>query len=59
MAYCALFKSHIDDETAAEIRETLNKGWVLGSERFKEDVAGLVRRRVRPLLKGRPARGDG
>jgi hypothetical protein len=32
---------------------------VLGGERFKEAIAGLVQRRVQPLPKGRPVRGDG
>jgi putative transposase len=58
-AYRALFKSHIGETTLGEIRETLNKGWVLGSEQFKDDVATLVQRRVRPLPKGRRERRNG
>lgn len=55
-AYRALFRSRLDEETLDEIRNTLNKGWVLGSKRFKEDIASLVQRRVQPLPKGRPVR---
>lgn len=59
MAYRALFRSRLDEQTLDEIRNTLNKGWVLGGERFKEDVASLVQRRVQPLPKGRPVRREG
>jgi putative transposase len=53
-AYRALFRSRLDEQTLGEIRDTLNKGWVLGSERFKGDIAALGQRRVQPLPKGRP-----
>jgi putative transposase len=55
-AYRALFKAHISEALLNEIRETLNKGWVLGSEQFKDKIAALGQRRVRPLPKGRPVR---
>jgi putative transposase len=55
-AYRALFKSQIEEQTLREIRDTLQKGWVLGSERYKNEIAALVSRRVQPLPKGRPAR---
>jgi putative transposase len=53
-AYRALFANHLSDSCLAEIRETTNNAWVLGSDRFKEEVAALANRRVRPLPKGRP-----
>lgn len=51
LAYRAMFKSSVDEDLVTEIRETLNKGWVLGDERFKKDVAALVERRVQPFAK--------
>lgn len=55
-AYRTLFKSQIEEQTLREIRDTLQKGWVLGSERYKNEIAALVSRRVQPSPKGRPAR---
>lgn len=56
MAYRALSRSRLDEQILGEIRDTLNKGWVLGSDRFKKEVAASVDRRVQPLPKGRPVR---
>jgi putative transposase len=36
-----------------EIREGLNKGMALGSERFKEEVEALTGRRLKPKKVGR------
>lgn len=58
-AYRALFRTRLDAETVNDIRNTLNTGWVLGDDRFKDEVAALVMRRVRPLPKGRPVRSNG
>jgi len=55
-AYCALFDSPLSENEIDTIREATNKAWVLGSERFREAVAALETRRVRPLPKGRPRR---
>lgn len=35
LAYRALFKSRLDEQTLGEIRNTLNKGWVLGGRAFQ------------------------
>ena len=47
---CALtLKSHADEiapGTVADIRECTNKSWVLGSERFKKEIATVVNRQV-------------
>lgn len=56
-AYRELFKVHVSEETATEIRNATNKGWALGNERFTEEIAAAVNRRVAPLLKGRPKQG--
>lgn len=58
LAYRAMAKSPVDEALVTEIRETLNKGWVLGADRFKKKVAALVERRVEPMQKGRPKRID-
>ena len=53
-AYRELFRHHLRGETLDEIRETTNKAWVLGSERFKAWLAKKTERRVAPLPRGRP-----
>ncbi len=53
-AYRALFKVHVSEEVLASIREATNKGWALGNERFMEEIASVVSRRVSQLPKGRP-----
>ena len=53
-SYRTLFKSHVSEEVLLAIRDSTNKGWVLGSDRFLEEVASEVSRRVAPLPKGRP-----
>jgi putative transposase len=50
--YRDLFKVHIDDKTLTEIRQSTQKGWALGSERFKDDIEFLIKRRTRPLSRG-------
>ena len=51
-AYRALFKASIDEKDLRAIRETTNKSWVLGSERFKSDVELLLQRQVAPKPRG-------
>ncbi len=53
-AYRALFNAHVSEEELVAIREATNKGWALGNDRFKQEVAAAARRRVAPLPKGRP-----
>ena len=52
IAYRELFKQVLDDETVNKIRESTNKAWVLGNDRFKEEIARMVERRISPLAKG-------
>ena len=47
--YRSYFNTHIDDKQLAEIRLSTQRGWALGSERFKDDVEKLTKRRTRPL----------
>lgn len=51
-AYRTLFEVHLDDMTLAEIRKATQKAWVLGNNRFKDDIERLLQRRTRPLPRG-------
>jgi putative transposase len=51
-AYKQLFKSSIDDEQVATIREATNKAWILGNERFCAQIAQLLDRRLLPKERG-------
>lgn len=51
-AYRALFDAHFDEKTLEEVRASINKAWVLGSERFSNLVAARLNRRASPLPKG-------
>ena len=58
-AYRELFRSHLSQQTIDEIREATNKAWVLGSARFKGQLAKKTKRRVAPLPRGRPPQRNG
>ena len=53
-SYRELFQPHIDGELLIDIRYALNKGLVLGTDRFKAEVEELTGRRVHPMKRGRP-----
>jgi len=53
-AYQALIDQQIEDEQLDEIRESTNKGWPLGTERFKADIEATLARAARPPKRGRP-----
>ena len=55
-SYRALFAEEVEESHLTAIREATNKGWALGDDRFREAIAAVVARRVRPLAKGRPRR---
>ncbi|MEO0443276.1 MAG: transposase [Pseudomonadota bacterium] len=46
-SYRVLFRGRIAERTLKEIREATNKAWVLGSDRFKEEIEQAANRRVR------------
>jgi len=48
-AYRDLFRVHLCEREVAEIRESTNKGWVLGSERFKDMIEEQLSRKLAPL----------
>lgn len=58
IAYRELVKAPMDAQRLGEIRDRTNKGWVLGSGRFREKVERLTERRAAPLPKGRPKRRE-
>jgi len=55
-AYRDLFKAHIDPELLSEIRSSTNGGFVLGSDRFKDEISSMLKRRVVPGKQGRPVK---
>ena len=55
-AYRALFQTGLSDSILDEIRVATNTGWVLGSKRFREEVAALLGRRTERARTRSPAR---
>ena len=51
-AYRLLFRHHIAESSVAAIRDATNKGWVLGSDRFKQRVQRQLGRQVEPSARG-------
>jgi len=50
--YAALFDEMIPDYTLEEIRHSINRAWVLGDERFKQQIEKQTGRRTSPLARG-------
>ena len=51
-AYRALFDARIPERTLEEIRESTNKAWVLGSDRFQKEMEQKMNRRAAPQSRG-------
>jgi putative transposase len=51
-AYRSLFKSALDPDTVDIIRENTNKAWVLGNDRFRQQIEGLLERQAAPKPRG-------
>lgn len=51
-AYRTLFKSRLSDAILNEIRSATNKAWVLGNDRFKEQIEVQLGRQVSPKPRG-------
>jgi putative transposase len=51
-SYMDLFKFQIPDYTLKEIRDSVNKAWVLGDARFKQQIEKQTGRRASPLPNG-------
>jgi len=54
LAYRQLFRLGIGKTDLDALREATNKGWVLGSDRFREEIERLSGRRSVAKLRGRP-----
>lgn len=52
MHYRDLFAFAVDDAVMVEIRETVNKGWALGSEKFKREAEVLLELKLSPQSRG-------
>ncbi len=46
LRYRGLFEAEIDGKMLQEIRSCTNKGWLLGSDRFKKEIAEHANRRI-------------
>ena len=53
-AYRALFTEHVEGQLLDDIRQAANKGLVLGSKRFVEEVEALTGKRLKEGSRGRP-----
>lgn len=51
-AYRSLFKLALDPATVDNIRENTNKAWVLGNERFRQQIENLLERQAAPKPRG-------
>jgi hypothetical protein len=56
IAYNSLFRVHLDPEGLRAIRDATNGNFVLGGQRFQQDIADQLKRRVTPGKSGRPVR---
>lgn len=52
-AYRELFRRELEPHVLEQIRTSTSGGFALGSERFQREMAERLRRRVRPLRRGR------
>ena len=57
-AYRALFRALIGENTLGMIRDATNKGWALGNDRFRAEIAECAQRRAGPSPRGRPKKGE-
>ncbi len=58
-AYRLFFSGYVDQQVIEELRLSTQKGMVIGSDIFKEQLADLHGRRVDNLKRGRPKNGKG
>lgn len=57
-AYRALFEQRMSERKLAEIRDATNKAWVLGGNRFQEEIERLLQRQAKPQARGGDRRSD-
>lgn len=58
-AYRKLFASDVAESDLSALRESVNKGWALGSNRFARKIEAIAGRRVAPLSRGGARKGAG
>ncbi len=51
-AYSSLFRVTVSENTLKEIRDATNRAWVLGDNRFQQEVEELMRRQAAPKARG-------
>lgn len=51
-AYRLLFKAQISEKILTEIRDSTNKSWVLGRDKFKAKIEKTTGRKVAPMQRG-------
>ncbi|HXA47583.1 MAG TPA: transposase, partial [Burkholderiaceae bacterium] len=56
IAYRQLSEQALTPKELQDLKDTANKGWVLGSETFKTILEAQLNRQVRPGKRGRPAK---
>lgn len=56
LAYRTLFEIALPSTQVDLIRETTNKNWALGNDRFRQQIETLAGRRTAPVRRGPPAR---
>jgi len=57
-AYRQLFRTVVNKNDLEVIRESTNKGWELGNDRFKDKIEKLSGRQAAPKPRGRPRNED-
>lgn len=55
-AYRKIFKSHLEPDLLTDIRSSTNGNYVLGNERFKDEISNMLLWRVVPAKQGRPVK---
>lgn len=58
-AYKEALSHPLKAEEIEQIRFATNKGWLLGSEEFMQNIAKQTSRRLNPVKKGRPKKSSG
>lgn len=54
--YHSLFNAHLEPGLIEEIRLSINGNYVLGNDRFKEEIECMIKRQVSPGKAGRPGK---
>lgn len=57
-SYCSLFEHQIPERTLEEIRNSINKAWALGCDRFKRQIEAQTGQRMTTLSHGGDRKSD-